>query len=485
MKKLDRANTDSDKILPIKVMQFGGGNFLRGFVDWMVQTLNDLTDFKGGVVVVKPTEHGDYQLLKSQDGLFTVILDGISSGESFTEIKQIDCVQGIINPYTEWERYLELAQQSDIRFVVSNTTEAGIRFNTEDRLADSPPKEFPAKLTVWLYRRFQHFAADTSKGCIILPCELIVDNGFVLQETILQYSEHWGLGDAFDNWIKTNNYFCNTLVDRIVSGYPTDREKHFQNKLGYKDELMVAGEYYHSWVIQGPEVAQKELPFSQTALNVFFVEELAPYREMKVRILNGAHTAMVPVGFMLGMRTVKDCMADEAMSHFVKSLLQEEVAPTLDLPDDRKQLFIADVLNRFENPFVKHRLESIALNSISKFRTRLLPTLKDFYDRYQELPERIVFVLAALIRYYKGEFKGSIIELRDESESIQFFAEQWAKYEGKESSMKALIVAILSNKSLWGTDMTAFEGLAERVTRYGAAIEQEAVHKTLMSLDNF
>ena len=278
MKKLNRFTADEQKIRPLKVMQFGGGNFLRAFVDWMIQILNQETDFNGGVAIIKPTERGDYETLKSQDGLFTVVLDGFKNGQLISEKTIIDCVQEVVNPYADWDAYLELAKNPDLRFIISNTTEAGIKFNPEDSFGHHPPREFPAKLTLWLFKRFQHFGNDTSKGCVLLPCELIEDNGAALKKTVLQYADHWRLGDKFKNWIYVSNHFCSTLVDRIVSGYPTDRADKIQIELGFKDELLVAGECYHSWLIQANEIVQLQLPFSKTDLNVEFVEDLVSYR---------------------------------------------------------------------------------------------------------------------------------------------------------------------------------------------------------------
>src|SRR5690606_3864984 len=284
MQKLSKDIIKTKVALPTKILQFGCGNFLRAFVDWMVQVLNEETDFNAGVVIVKPAERGDYKILKDQYGLFTVILDGIRDGKSIQEKRLVSCVDQIINPYTAWEQYLELAQIPSLRFVISNTTEAGIKFNPMDNFKDAPPSEFPAKLTLFLYHRFRHYDGNPSKGCIILPCELIISNGETLQKTVLQYAAHWQLEPEFTAWIRTANHFCSTLVDRIVSGYPTDRVQELERELRYEDPLMVAGEYYHNWVIQAPISIQRELPFTQTKLNVQFVDDLAPYREMKVRI---------------------------------------------------------------------------------------------------------------------------------------------------------------------------------------------------------
>ena len=482
MQKLNRQTTNITKTRPIKVMQFGGGNFLRAFVDWMVHVLNNETDFNAGVAVIKPTGRGDYETLKSQDGLFTVVLDGIKNGELVAEKTLVDCVQEIVNPYTEWDAYLELAKNPDLRFVVSNTTEAGIKFNAEDAFGDHPPKEFPAKLALWLYKRFQHFGNDASKGCVLLPCELIEDNGAALKKTVLQYAEHWRLGEGFMNWIYTANYFCNTLVDRIVSGYPSERVDKIQSELGYEDKLLVAGEYYHSWLIQADEIVQQELPFSKTDLNVAFVDDLVSYREMKVRILNGAHTSMVPVGYLAGLRLVKETMDDETLSHFVESLLIKETVTTLNFSDAVTHKYVQNVLDRFRNPLLKHQLISISLNSTSKFVARVLPIFRDYYIAQRKLPQRIVFGLSALIRMYKGEFEGDKIELKEDSKILNLFASNWRKYDDKEMEMNILVGIILSNMSIWGEDLTNYEGLAQAVTENIISIEQIGVLATLKNL---
>ncbi|MEP3210555.1 MAG: tagaturonate reductase [Maribacter sp.] len=484
MKNLNRQATNNTKKRPLKVLQFGGGNFLRAFVDLMVHVLNQETDFNAGVVVVKPTERGDYQMLKSQDGLFTVILDGIKKGMPIADMTLVDCVQEIVNPYSEWDAYLELAKNPDIRFVVSNTTEAGIKFDPADTFEDMPPKEFPAKLTIWLYQRFQHFGNDVSKGCILLPCELIEDNGEALKAAIMQYAAHWNLDGNFVNWIYTANYFCSTLVDRIVSGYPAERVVKIQSTLGYEDKLLVAGEYYHSWVIKGPELVAKELPFDQTDLNVAFVDDLTPYREMKVRILNGAHTSMVPVGYLAGLRLVKDVMDDDVVSGFVESLLRRESITTLNFPESVLNKFVEDVLDRFRNPLLKHQLISISLNSTSKFVARLLPSLTDYYIATGSLPQRIVFGLSALIRFYKGEFGGERIELKDDAKILYFFASNWEKYDNKELKMNILVGIILSNTSIWGKDLTKFEGMVETISQNILSIETNGVLATIKNLPN-
>ncbi|MEX0288856.1 MAG: tagaturonate reductase [Flavobacteriaceae bacterium] len=479
MSQLNRTNTGLTRKLPLKIMQFGGGNFLRAFVDWMIHVLNERTNFNAGVAIIKPTEYGDYHDLKAQEGLFTVVLDGLKNGKFTEERTLVSVVQQVVNCYQEWMAYLELAKTEELRFIISNTTEAGIRFDPEDQFSDDPPKEFPAKLTIWLYHRFKHFNGDMSKGCIFLPCELIEDNGEALKTTILQYTRHWELPETFINWIQNANYFCSTLVDRIVSGYPKDRAVTIQNHLGYKDALLVAGEYYHSWVIDAPDNVKEELPFANTDLNVSFVEDLGPYREMKVRILNGAHTAMVPVGYLADKSLVKEGMDTPFLVQYIEELLQEEVAKTLNFPDQVKQRFANDVLDRFRNPILKHQLISIALNSTSKFVSRLLPSLRDFVEAEGRLARRIVFSLSALIVFYKGNFNGKQIALNDDEEVVQFFKESWNDHSSGNTTLEEMTTKILRNSAIWSEDLTLYPDLLTQVVHNIQNIEKFGIEKSL------
>jgi tagaturonate reductase len=481
---LNRKTKAIPAVLPLKVMQFGGGNFMRCFVDWMFQILNEEADFNAGVIVIKPTSKGDYQVLKSQDGLFTVVLNSNKNGALATQTKLVSCVQQVLNPYTEWNAYLDLAKNPDIQFVVSNTTEAGIKFKPGDRFGAAPPNEFPAKLTVWLYHRFLHFGNDLDKGCMVMPCELIEDNGHTLKACILDYARAWELGDAFISWVNNANHFCNTLVDRIVSGYPTAMADQLQQQLEYRDNLMVVGEQYHSWVIEAPKSVRNRIPFSKTGLKVTFVDDLGPFREMKVRILNGAHTAMVPVAYLSGMEFVNETMEHPILAAFVEKLLYEEVSVTLDFPESRKQVYIKDVLDRFRNPALKHRLIDIALNSTTKFVTRLLPTLREFYLQNSQLPKHLVFALSALISFYEGEYNGEKIVLRDDAKTLEFFKGSWDKLNKGSLSLELLVQGILSNVSIWEEDLTHFKKLSELVTSYLTVIKKFGMIEALSLLNN-
>ena len=375
---------------PVKVIQFGEGGFLRGFADWMLQKLSDIGEFSGSVAVVKPIEKGMCDMLTAQDCVYTHLIRGAEG----VEVSKIDVISRCVKPYENFEEYLSLADIPEARFIISNTTESGIEFRSTDKITDAPPAAFPAKLTLLLKRRFE----KGLKGFILLPCELIDRNGDNLKKTVLQYADLWQLGDEFKVWIETENVFCNTLVDRINTGYPKDEKLD----LGYEDNMVNTSEFFHLWVIETDFDLEKELPFSKANLNVIITKDaLERYRTRKVRILNGAHTSMVPFALLSGFDTVKSCMDDEAMRGFVRTCLFEEIIPTLDLPKEELVDYAENVLIRFSNPYIKHYLSSIALNSVSKYKVRVLPSVLEYKKRFGSYPKHLVFALKKLIEFYK------------------------------------------------------------------------------------
>ena len=368
LKPLNRRTT-AVPYYPEKIVQFGGGNFLRGFVEWMVERLNSETDFAGSIVVVKASPHRGssdvYGQLTEQDGLFHLLLTDSQDGQAIMHTQLISSISRVINPYEQFANYLALARQPEVRFVVSNTTEVGIVFVDSDKRDDQPPATFSAKLTLFLYERYCHFAGAADKGWIILPCELIADNGAKLKECVLAYAQLWQLEEGFRVWLESDNIFVNTLVDRIVTGFPHERAEAVCEQLGFADKLLVEGEQYHSWVIEAPDWVQQEFPTHQTDLNVKFVADVQPYRELKVRILNGAHTALVPVAYLAGLRTVREGVEDEMIGRFLDRLLFDEILPTLSVPAAERERMARDVLHRFRNPYLHHQLLTISLNSTS------------------------------------------------------------------------------------------------------------------------
>lgn len=418
---------------PIRVIQFGEGGFLRGFADWMLQKLNDQGLFSGSVAVVQPIEAGMCDLLTAQNCLYTHIIRGAEGVEKTL----VDVISHCIKPYEDFEAYLKLAENPDARFIISNTTESGIEFRADDKLTDAPPASFPAKLTLLLKRRFELGLG----GFILLPCELIDRNGDNLKKTVLQYAELWNLGSDFVAWIENENVFCNTLVDRINTGYPKGED----TGLEYEDNLVNTSEFFHLWVIETDYDLEKELQFSAAGLNVIVTKDaLEKYRTRKVRILNGAHTSMVPYAMLSGLDTVKSCIDDETMNAFLKACLFEEIIPSLDMPREELLDYAENVLIRFSNPYIKHYLAAISLNSVSKFRVRVLPSILSYIKKYKKMPTHLLFSFAKLIEFYK---KGTP---NDSPEIMDYMK-------------KASISEILSNKELWGEDLSM---LTKEVVRY-------------------
>ncbi|MCL6294940.1 tagaturonate reductase [Jejuia spongiicola] len=476
MKLLNRSEI-STKLYPERILQFGQGNFLRAFANWMIHEMNHKANFDSGVVVIKPREKGSIETLNNQDGLYTLYLNGIKNGKATSEHTVIDCIQRAINPYKNHEDYLAIAKNSNLRFVISNTTEAGIIYNVKDKLNDTPQRSFPGKLTALLYKRFQFFEGAPEQGLIIIPCELIEKNGDNLKEIILQYAKDWNLDNAFAEWISKDNIFCNTLVDRIVSGYPKEKIDSITKTLGYRDELVVEGEQFYLWVIEGPECVKEELPAEICGLNVVFTNNLEPYRIRKVRILNGAHTVLVPIGYLYGINKVRESIEDKTIGKYLTETIFDEISPTLDLPEEELNQFANDVLNRFKNPYLEHELMSISLNSISKFKTRVLPSILEYIKRNNRLPKRLLFSLAALIAFYKGDRDGEKILLNDNQEVLEFFNRQW-----KTNDLSLIIKATLQNIGFWEVDLTQFDGFLETTTVNLEAIINKGMKTALDNL---
>ncbi|WP_113674919.1 tagaturonate reductase [Vallitalea guaymasensis] len=462
-----------------RVLQFGEGNFLRAFADWIIHKMNQDDIFNGSIVVVQPIEEGLVSTLNEQNGLYTLFLQGINEGKQISSCEVISSISRGINPYTDYNDYLETAKNEDMRFIISNTTESGIYLEPEDDYAGIQ-KSFPGKLTKWLHYRFKHFEGDINKGMIIVPCELINRNGDKLKEIILKLIDIWKLEDSFKEWIINHNEFCNTLVDRIVPGYPRDHIEEINKKLGYIDRLVVEGEYFHLWVIEAPSWVKKEFPADLINLNVKFVNDMTLYRTRKVRILNGAHTSLVPVSYLYGLRTVRDSVMDESIGQYITDTIFDEIIPTLSLPKAELDNFANAVIDRFKNPYIEHYLISIALNSISKYKTRVLPSLLSYKEDKNELPQKLVFSLAGLIYFYKGNIDGEIIPLNDDKNILDNFNNLWNTYKASQKGSYEIIAStILSNKAYWDIDLTQINGLKELVAHYLEIIDKQGMQKAI------
>ncbi|WP_426478934.1 tagaturonate reductase [Chryseobacterium sp. CBSDS_008] len=458
--KLNRELNGFREKLPIKIVQFGGGNFMRGFTDYIIDELNKKTGFNAGIVNVQPTPGGSVHKLEEQDNLYTLFTRGIKKGEIIDEKQVISSIQKSINPYTQYDEFLALAKEEELEFIFSNTTETGIAYDeTEDQYA-GPHKNFPAKVTVLLYERFKHFNGAPEKGLRIIPCELIEDNAFALKDIILQYARLWNLEDRFVQWIEQSNYFHNTLVDRIVPGYPKDDIEIYEEQLGYEDRMMVVSEVFLLFVIQDVKNLKERIPFDQINEQILVVDDIQPYRLRKVRILNGGHTLMLAPAILSGKETVKDSIDNPFIGKFLKEAVFNEVNPTLGLDENELKDFAEEVFDRFRNPFIKHHLASIALYFVSKFKVRVLPSLLKYIETNQKLPLHLTFSLAGLIRFYQGNFEDKPLPLNDEQMIVDRFREIWLTNDYTKVSELAL-----SETSFWDTDLTEIEGLKEAVAK--------------------
>ena len=477
MKKLDRKTAQAAQY-PDKVIQFGEGNFLRAFVDWIIWKMNKSAGFNGGVVVVQPIDRGMVDMLNGQDGLYHLNLQGIDHGKPVDSIDLIDVINRGINPYREFEEYLELAEDPNIRFVISNTTEAGIAFDPDCRFDDRPASSYPGKLTQLLYHRFEYFKGDRSKGFIIFPCELIFLNGKELRKCVLQYIDLWNLGDDFREWFETACGIYCTLVDRIVPGYPKDNIDEILGKIGYEDKLVDKAEIFHLWVIEAPEEIAKEFPADKAGLNVLFVPSEAPYHARKVTLLNGPHTVLSPVGYLSGLDTVKECVEDPVVGKFVHRVMFDELLETLDLPKPELEQFAHDVLERFVNPYVKHFVTSIMLNSFPKYRTRDLPGLKTYLQRKGTLPAGLVFGLAAIITYYKGGKRGDAeIVPNDDAQTIALLKELWSS-----GDVGKVAEGVLAAEDIWGENLNEIPGLTALLTEDLSLIQEKGMRSAVESI---
>ena len=423
------------KVRPERVIQFGEGGFLRGFVDWMLKKMAEKGLFDGSVVVVQPIEQGLCDMLTEQNCLYTHIIRGAEG----VDTTLVDIISRCVKPYEDFDAYLKLAENPDFRYVVSNTTEAGIAFSDKDKMTDTPPATFPAKLTLLMKRRYD-LGLD---GFIFFPCELIDRSGDNLKKCILQYADLWALGDGFKAWVEEKNVFTNVLVDRINTGFPRGEDID----LGYTDNMLNTSEFFHLWVIETDYDLEAELPFTKAGLNVIVTKDkLEMYRTRKVRILNGAHTSLVPYALLSGFDTVKSCVDDEGMRSHIEKCVFDEIIPTLDLPKDELVAYAKSVIERFSNPYIKHYLSSIALNSLSKFKVRVLPSILEYVKRYNKNPETLILSFAKLLDFYKTDMTN------DDPAATAFVRTHTTR-------------EVLANAELWGEDVSF---LTEAVEKYRA-----------------
>lgn len=451
--------------MPERIIQFGEGNFLRGFVDWIVWNMDQKTDFNSSVVIVEPLPSGMIDMLNGQDCLYHVNLQGRENGEPVNTITRVDCVSRALNPYTQNQAFLALAEQPEMRFVVSNTTEAGIAFDDSCKFTDAPAASYPGKLVQLLFHRYQFFNGDPTKGMILMPCELIFLNGHHLKDCINKYIELWksDMGSdyaGFKKWFTEDCYVCATLVDRITPGFPRKTIKEIQQRISYRDNMVVQAESFHLWVIERPENMsvedlRAEFPAEKAGLHVLITNDEKPYHARKVTLLNGPHTVLSPVAFLSGLNIVRDACQHPVIGKYIHKVQFDELMQTLDLPMDELKKFASDVIERFDNPYVDHQVTSIMLNSFPKYNTRDLPGVKIYLNRKGELPQGLVFGLAAIITYYKGGKRedGTLIQPKDDPKIMQYLTDLWAT-----GDTQKVAEGVLAYDYVWGEDLNAVAG---------------------------
>lgn len=486
------ANKKEEK--KVKIMQFGEGNFLRAFVDWIINEMNKANVYDGGVVVVQPMPFGRCKELSEADGLYTLYLQGLQDGKPVRKNEVIKCLQDFVNPFEDYNKYLDYALSDDLEIIISNTTEAGIAFDANDTDFTKCPNSYPGKLLAFLEKRY----LAGKKGLYIIPCELIDYNGKKLREVLVQLANHKGMDPNFINWIVTENKFYNTLVDRIVPGYPRNEANEFQTALGYQDQNMVVGEIFHLWCIDGASVDNKAeakanleelhniFPCDKAGLNVLFVDSIVPYKQRKVKILNGSHTTLVPVSYLAGIDAVKETIEDADLGQYVRNFIFNEVIPTIDIPEDQMIAYSNSVLERYMNPYVHHLLMSIALNSSTKYKERVLPSVLQYMDIKKALPKNALFSLAALITFYKGVrlSDGSKIEISDTNTPwVELLANLWASNDANTlEGAKNIVTPVLGFKEHWGVDLNEYEGVNEFVCEALVAINTRPMKDAIKAI---
>ncbi len=473
----------------MKYIQFGEGNFLRGFVDYILYYSNKNKASHNKVVVVKPVEFGNLDQFHAQNNEYTVILRGMQKGEIFVEKTKIDVIEKCIDPFCDLASYEKLMEDKTIRVIVSNTTEAGIVFDEKCRLQDEIPSAFPAKVTKLLYQRYLHFKGDVSKGFIFLPVELIDKNGDALKSCIEKYMDLWALEDDFKAWNNAANIYCNTLVDRIVSGYPKAEEEALWAELGYKDALICVAEPFGFWAIGSDKIEQvkKELAFDSN-VDVIMTDDIEPYKKRKVRILNGAHTAMVMGAFLYGKDTVAECMEDEVIVQYLEGCLYDEIIPNIDLNPTELDDFAKAVIERFKNPFLHHKLLDISLNSTSKWKARVMPSFVDYYQSNGFIAQNLTLSFAMYVAFFKGLLKDETgyykmrnnqrYDIIDDKAMLVFF------HENKDKNNQELCHDLMTKTEIWDTDLTTFTGFKEQVISHLDAIDKAGMQYVLKEFIN-
>ncbi|MEK3882614.1 tagaturonate reductase [Paenibacillus sp. PL2-23] len=481
---LQLTDKSKNQTAPVTILQIGEGNFLRGFADWMIHVCREKGLYEGGIAITQPRPAGRAKIekLASQDGLYTLVTQGIENGAPVSRKEVIDVFSEVFDPYSDWERFKGLAVSPELQVVISNTTEAGLVYRPEE-LGEGAILSFPGKVAYLLHLRFEAFQGATDKGLVFLPCELLERNGDSLRDAVLRYADDWGFSEAFKGWVTGHNRFLNSLVDRIVTGYPAEEQAEaWFAEWGYRDGLLCTAEPYHLWAIEADEELEKLLPLRKAGLNVYWTDDLKPFQQRKVRILNGAHTWMATLGLVNGVQHVGDILEHRQLGAQARSAVEKHIVPTLPYPEEELRAYASDVFERFANPHIRHRLADIAMNALSKFKVRLLPTIAYYAERGEAIPESLALGFAGLLRYYQttreedGSFTGRTLDgvaytVRDDESKAALLASIWEKALADKADSAAVASALLAEKELWGEDLTSWSNLTEAVAKQLSELE--------------
>lgn len=470
--------------LPERVLQFGTGVLLRGLPDYFIDKANRQGIFNGRIVVVKSTTHGDTSEFDKQDNLYTLCIRGVQEGEQVEENIVNASISRVLSSHNQWEAILECAYNPDMNIIISNTTEVGIQL-VHDDIRKHPPVSFPGKLLAFLYERFKAFGGSAATGMVIVPTELIPDNGKKLEAIVLELAHLNNLEESFIEWLEQHNYFCNSLVDRIVPGKPEgDAFATLQEELGYKDALLSMSEVYRLWAIEGSAAVKEVLSFAKADEGVVIEPDIDLYRELKLRLLNGTHSLSCGVAFLSGIKTVKEAMDDEAVSAYIESVMKEELAPAIPYKIDRDTAmkFGNKVLDRFRNPSIRHFWINITMQYSSKLNMRVVPCLLQHYKNSNEAPPLMALGFAAYLYFtkpvkqadgkYYGNFEGEDYVINDDQASV--FYSRW------QAGTPATVVAeTLSDTGFWGDNLSVLPGFSEAVLKNLERLESQGMKAVL------
>jgi tagaturonate reductase len=478
---------DSAFQLPERVLQFGTGAFLRGLTDYFIDKANRQGIFNGRVVVVRTTDKGDLKAFDKQDNLYTICAKGLSSGVLVEENVISSAISRVLSAKTQWSLVLDLAKNPAIRTVVSNTTELGIQL-VQDDIYQWPPISFPGKLLAFLYARFVAFSGSPESGMVIVPTELVADNGKKLESIVLELAHRNGLESGFIDWLEQSNSFCNSLVDRIVPGKPDDDVKReLEAELGYTDDIMIITEYSRLWAIEGDQHVRSILSFSEADPGMIIEPDIEHYRELKLRLLNGAHTLGAGLAHLCGFVTVHEAMENAAFSNFLTTLMETEIAPAIPYRVDEQEAlqFSRRVLDRFRNPYIEHKWMSITPNYSAKMLTRVMPTFLQYYKQFEQPATYMTFGFAIFIHFMKavkkdgdqyfGFCNGNYYLIQDPRAA--YFFQKW-----QSSSTSQMVHAIMKDPFIWGKDLSAFGVIEENIVCYLESIKNKGA---LLSLTEF